>query len=51
MIIGENHTFNNVFATYQPPHGQHISNLLSEGIITKNGGPGPNWRRRSSSPP
>ena len=41
VIIGENHSFDNVFATYQPPKGQHIQNLLSEGIITKNGGPGP----------
>ena len=41
MIIGENHTFDNVFATYQPPKGQHIDNLLSEGIITASGGLGP----------
>src|SRR5689334_10226321 len=32
VIIGENHSFGNVFATYQPPHGQHIGNLLSEWI-------------------
>ena len=42
VIIGENHTFDNVFATYQPPRGQHIKDLLSEGIVTKNGTPGPN---------
>jgi acid phosphatase len=45
VIIGENHSFDNVFATYQPPRGQHVKNLLSEGIITKNGGLGPNWRK------
>ena len=45
VIIGENHSFDNVFATYQPPSGQHIRNLLSEGIITKSGGKGPNWQR------
>ena len=45
VIIGENHSFDNVFATYQPPSGQHITNLLSEGIVTKNGGLGPNWRK------
>jgi phospholipase C len=45
VIIGENHSFDNVFATYQPPKGQHVMNLLSEGIITKNGGLGPNWRK------
>jgi len=42
VIIGENHTFDNVFATYQPPRGQHVQNLLSEGIVTKDGNPGPN---------
>ena len=45
VIIGENHTFDNVFATYQPPRGQHIWNLLSEGIVTKDGNPGPNYAR------
>jgi acid phosphatase len=45
VIIGENHSFDNVFATYQPPKGQHIMNLLSEGIVTKNGTPGPHFAR------
>jgi len=47
VIIGENHTFDNVFATYQPSRGQHIRNLLSEGIVTKNGTPGPNYAKAS----
>jgi acid phosphatase len=47
VIIGENHTFDNVFATYKPPRGQHVKNLLSEGIVTKNGDPGPNFARAS----
>ena len=47
VIIGENHTFDNVFATYQPPNGQHIWNLLSEGIVTKSGGLGPNFKAAS----
>jgi phospholipase C len=42
VIIGENHTFDNVFATYQPPKGQTVRNLLSEGIVTASGGAGPN---------
>ena len=42
VIIGENHTFDNVFATYQPPKGQTLRNLLSEGIVTASGDPGPN---------
>jgi acid phosphatase len=43
VIIGENHTFDNVFATYQPPGHQKIMNLLSEGIVTKDGAPGPHY--------
>ncbi|MBV8527036.1 MAG: phosphoesterase [Candidatus Dormibacteraeota bacterium] len=42
VIIGENHSFDNVFATYQPPKGQSVMNLLSEGIINTTGGAGPN---------
>ena len=45
VIIGENHSFDNVFATYQPPGHQKIWNLLSEGIVTKNGDPGPNFKK------
>jgi phospholipase C len=41
IIIGENRTFDNVYATYQPKHGT-VSNLLSKGIIRKDGSPGPN---------
>ncbi len=47
VIIGENHSFDNVFATYQPPGHQHIWNLLSEGIVNKDGTPGPNYARAS----
>jgi phospholipase C len=42
VIIGENHTFDNVYGTYEPPRGQHVMNLLSEGIVNAQGGPGPN---------
>jgi len=44
VIIGENHSFDNVFATYQPPGRQKIWNLLSEGIVTKSGAPGKNFK-------
>ncbi|MGN6378729.1 MAG: alkaline phosphatase family protein [Gaiellales bacterium] len=37
VIVGENHTFDNVYATYRPPSGQHVMNLLSEGIVTASG--------------
>jgi acid phosphatase len=45
VIIGENHSFDNIFATYQPPGHQKIWNLLSEGIVTASGGPGPNFAK------
>ena len=50
VIIGENRSFDHVFATYVPkPHGESISNLLSEGIIkldsNKNAIPGPNFQK------
>lgn len=44
VIIGENHTFDNVFATYRALHHQSIKNLLSEGIVTAAGELGPEAR-------
>ncbi len=43
VIIGENRTFDHIFATYKPKHGQKIWNLLSQRIINENGTPGPNY--------
>src|SRR5215813_14140507 len=42
VLIGENRTFDHVFATYKPRHGQSVANLLSRGIINADGSPGPN---------
>ena len=42
VIIGENHSFDNVYATYQPKHRETIKNLLSLGIVNADGTPGPN---------
>ena len=42
VIIGENRTFDNIYATYVPKHGT-VSNLLSKGIIHADGSPGPNF--------
>ncbi|OOG60222.1 alkaline phosphatase family protein [Rhodanobacter sp. C03] len=42
LLIGENRTFDHVYATYTPPRGQSIRNLLSEGIVNADGTPGPN---------
>src|SRR5580692_7160915 len=43
IIIGENRSFDHVFATYVPKSGQTVSNLLSRGIIEADGTPGPNY--------
>ncbi len=43
VIVGENRTFDHIFATYQSPRGHHVDNLLSKGIIDINGKPGPNY--------
>ena len=43
VIIGENRSFDHVFATYKPKKGETVSNLLSKGIITEDGTPGPNY--------
>ena len=43
VIIGENRSFDHVFATYVPKSGQTVSNLLSKGIIKADGKPGPNY--------
>jgi phospholipase C len=45
VIIGENRTFDHVFATYKPQKGQTVNNLLSQGIINEDGTPGPNYAR------
>jgi phospholipase C len=44
-IIGENRTFDHLFAAYVPRDGQTVWNLLSEGIINADGTPGPHWKR------
>jgi phospholipase C len=41
VLIGENRTFDNVYATYVPKHGT-VRNLRSLGIVNADGSPGPN---------
>jgi phospholipase C len=43
VIIGENRSFDHVFATYQPKKGESVWNLLSEGIVNQDGSPGLNY--------
>ena len=45
IIIGENRTFDNVFATYAPKARETVWNLLSEGIVKSDGTPGPNYSK------
>jgi phospholipase C len=43
VIIGENRSFDHVFATYKPKNGETVSNLLSKGIIHEDGTRGANY--------
>jgi phospholipase C len=49
VIIGENRSFDHVYATYVPKEGESIHNLLSERIIkldaNKHAVPGPNFKQ------
>ncbi|MBV8634992.1 MAG: phosphoesterase [Burkholderiaceae bacterium] len=49
VIIGENHTFDNVFGTYKPQSGQSVMNLLSQGIVNADGTPGPNFSKANQA--
>jgi phospholipase C len=43
VIVGENWSFDSLFATYVPRRGETVWNLLSKGIITAEGTPGPHF--------
>jgi phospholipase C len=44
IIVGENRSFDHLFATYVPKaKGEKVSNLLSKKIINADGTPGPNF--------
>ncbi|MHB1675505.1 MAG: alkaline phosphatase family protein [Acidobacteriaceae bacterium] len=43
VIIGENRSFDHIFATYKPKTGEKVDNLLSKGIVNADGTPGPNY--------
>ena len=45
VLIGENRTFDHLFATYKPKSGNSIKNLLSEGIIKADGTPGSHFSK------
>ncbi len=43
VIIGENRTFDHIFASYQPKKGETVDNLLSKRIIDRYGNPDVNY--------
>jgi acid phosphatase len=47
VVVGENQTFDTVFATYPAPRGERVRNLLSAGVIRADGTPGPAYSRAS----
>ncbi len=44
-IIGENRSFDDIYGTYRPKHGETIWNLLSQGIVKADGTPGKNFEK------
>jgi len=49
VLIGENRTFDHLFATYVSKSGDSVKNLLSEGIINADGTPGPHFKKAQQS--
>ena len=46
IIVGENRSFDHLFATYVPKQkSEKVLNLLSEGIVNADGTPGPNFAK------
>lgn len=43
VIVGENHSYDNLFGVYRPINGQQTFNLISEEIVNADGRPGPNF--------
>jgi len=45
IVVGENVTFDTLFATFTPPAGESVNNLLSQGIVNADGTPGQRYHR------
>ena len=45
IIIGENRSFDHIFATYMPKAGETVWNLFSEGIVKADGSPSANYSK------
>jgi phospholipase C len=47
VIVGENRSFDHLFATYKPRGDERVDNLLAKHIIREDGSPGRNFPRSS----
>ena len=45
VVVGENLSFDNLFGVYRPRSNADIRNLLSQGIVNRDGEPGPEFTR------
>jgi phospholipase C len=45
VVVGENLSFDNLFGTYRPRSDAKIRNLLSQGIVNRDGNPGPEFSK------
>ena len=45
VVVGENISFDNLFATWEPKSGAKVHNLLSERIVNRDGSPGPDFAK------
>ena len=50
IIIGENWSFDSLFATYVPKSSDKVWNLLSENILKPDGSPGMNYSKPHPAP-
>ena len=49
VVVGENRSFDHLFATWRPAPGQTVWNLRSRGIVLDDGSPGPNFAAAAQS--
>jgi phospholipase C len=49
VVVGENHTFDNLFGVYRPRRGERVHNLLSQRIVRADGTPGPRFHLAAQS--
>ncbi|MFO1402727.1 MAG: alkaline phosphatase family protein [Steroidobacteraceae bacterium] len=50
VVVGENRSFDSVFATFRPRGGATVRNLLSLGIVNTDGSPGPHFALAAQRP-